>query len=136
NLAAADVKQGFLRCGVLLEPRLDAKATEIAAEIAPSSSTAVTPLPAGDLKAALLVFREVLKAWVHDTAPLQAAPAAAPAGAAQPGVARPAFPLSDLASMKHLVNAGADALRDTLPGLLSAAPPLSPEQATSLSKSV
>ena len=136
TITAADVKQAFLRSGVLFEPRLDAKAMEIAAEIAPSSARAATPLPAGDLKAALLVFREVLKVWAHDTAPLQTAPPTAPAGPPQPVVARPALPLSDLASMKHLVHAAVGALQDTLPALLATAPPLSPEQATSLSKDV
>jgi hypothetical protein len=133
TLTGADVKQAFQRSGVLFEPRLAANA---AAEVAPTSSATGAP-PAADLKAALLVFRQVLKAWSAETAPLHAAPIA---GSPVESIARPGLPLSDIASIKNLANAIAaaplDALPDGLPDLLPNAPPLSPEQATSLSKSV
>jgi hypothetical protein len=133
TLSGADLKQAFQRSGILFEPRLAANA---AAEAGSPSSATGAP-PAVDLKAALLVFRQVLKAWSAETAPLHAAPIA---GSPVESIARPGLPLSDIASIKNRANAIAavplDALPDGLPDLLPNAPPLSPEQATSLSKSV
>ena len=125
KLTAADVKQAFVRSGVLLEPRI---AAGKAAEVAPPALDA----PVGDLKAALLVFRQVLKTWADDTAPHRAsAPPLVPASD-RAEAPRPALPLADAASIRHLASALAGAADELLP----VAPPLSPEQATDLAKSV
>lgn len=55
KIAAPDVKQAFMRSGVLFEARL-------AATAARSTPSRVAP-PAKDLKVALLVLREVVKTW-------------------------------------------------------------------------
>jgi hypothetical protein len=96
DLAAADVKQAFFRSGVLLEPRL---AAAISAAPAP-----VAQAPADDLKAALLVLRQVLKTWAG-------------------GGAQPSEPVGTLARLEPM-----PAIR--------ASPPLSPEDAESIAKSV
>jgi hypothetical protein len=129
NLTASDVKQAFVRSGVLFEPRV---AAGKAAEMSPPPSLPNAPLPAGDLKAALLVLRQVLKTWADDTVPVRAsAPPIVPAVPDQLAAPRLAPPL-DAASLKHL----ASALAGRTDELLPAAPPLSPEQAASLAKSV
>jgi len=130
NLTASDVKQAFVRSGVLFEPRVAAGKV---AEISPPRSAPNTPAPAGDLKAALLVFRQVLRSWADDTAPQRAAaPPIVPAAPDQVDAPRPAAPFADAAAIRHLANA----LAGTADELLPAAVPLSPEQATSLAKSV
>jgi hypothetical protein len=60
NLTAADVKQAFVRSGVLLEPRLAAAAAGAAASDAPPGAA-----PA-DLKATLLALRQALKTFVAE----------------------------------------------------------------------
>lgn len=172
NLTGADVKQAFVRSGVLLEPRV--AAGRIAATVATPagnapSNTAGTAPPVPDLKAALLVLRQVVKVWAQETAPAHIAPSAAPPIAperteaprpslplpdpivrqAAPASDRPAtppvapsvpepdaptrpFPLSDASTIRHLANALAGATDEVPPQ----APPLSPEQATTLAKSV
>src|SRR5205085_5912176 len=67
KLTAADVKQAFQRSGVLFEPRL-AGAQAVAPQGAGSQDA---PAPANDLKAALLVFRQVVKAWATTTEPAE-----------------------------------------------------------------
>jgi hypothetical protein len=66
TLTAADVKQAFQRSGVLFEPRLAS-----AQAPAPGTGSQDVPAPANDLKAALLVFRQVLKAWANTTEPTE-----------------------------------------------------------------
>lgn len=145
KLTASRVKQAFVRSGILLEPRLAADTRALSSPaMPPSPGTAIpgdafeTPAPSADLKAALIVFRQVLKTWVVDTAPsrstLPATPPASPAPA--PVLTDPAAParpaLSDVASLRQLASALAGAPQETLP----AAPLLSPEQATTLAKTV
>jgi len=138
HVTPGDVKQAFVRSGILFEPRL---AAGKAAEVSPPASS--PNAPAGDLKAALLVFRHVLKTWVDqtradttradDTVPLRtAAPSIAPVAPDRADAPRPVLPLADAASIKHLANVLAGAPDELVPP----APPLSPEQATSLAKSV
>ena len=162
HLAGADLKQAFVRSGVLFEPRLaaarpvpaDARAVQEPAQLsvsshAPPHATEVrtTPLPDGlkavpaprdDLKGALLVFRQVLKAWrvslptattsENPKAPLPAGSQRAtqpPMQAQAPAVA------SDLETIRHVASALAG-----LPDDLPQRAPLSPEQASSLAKSL
>ena len=135
NLTAADVKQAFVRSGVLFEPRLAAAKRACAA----ARTDLDAPAPASDLKAALMVFRQVLEVWCErDRAeprcragnaarrgqPLQSAPR----GRCHPGAAAP----QTMRAIKHLANALAGAAGRTA----ADRPPLSPEQATSLAKSV
>jgi hypothetical protein len=146
SLTGRNVKQAFVRSGILLEPKLAQAAR-------PQASPDLSEMPAapsGDLKAALLVFRQVLKTWAEDTAlpgsqaqrgaPVRmAAPAAVPTVAPAPPIAptpvrpdaAPALTL-DPASIKHIVSSLADVPAD----VARAAPLLSPEEATSLAKSV
>jgi Flagellar hook-length control protein FliK len=107
NLSAADVKQALSRSGVLLEPRLAAAIkSAVGAPAAPAAPSSPVAAPAGDLKTVLLVLRQALKTWAG-----QAAPPAEPAAA----FAKP----------------------EVLPTLsAAAAPPLSPEEAESVAKSV
>jgi hypothetical protein len=56
DLTAADVKQAFVRSGVLLEPRLAAAAKAVAPDAPPGA-------PPADLKATLLALRQALKGW-------------------------------------------------------------------------
>jgi len=75
----------------------------------------------------------VLRSWADDTAPQRAAaPPIVPAASDQVDAPRPAAPFADAAAIRHLANA----LAGTADELLPAAAPLSPEQATSLAKSV
>ena len=101
QLTAADVKQALARSGVLFEPALAAGA--------PTG-------PAGDLKAALLVLRQMLNSWS--------------AGDATAGHTTQA-PSSDDADVQHVAN--------VLAGLPDDRPqraPLSAEEAASLAKSL
>jgi hypothetical protein len=135
DLAAADVKQAFVRSGVLLESKVAAETR--AARASPSAPTPTEPLPSGDLKAALIVFRQVLKAWSSESAPDHPAPSppshpSLPSPPSAPATRPIARPLPDATSLKQL----ASALAGATGGLLPVAEPLSPEQATSLAKSV
>ena len=127
-ITATDVKQAFVRSGVLFEPRLAAKAAPAA------DAESLAPAPASDLKAALLVFRQVLKAWSSEPAPgrpVVSAVAVAVANAGPEIAARPAPSTGD-AAIKHLAIALTGASEEPI----SNSAPLSPEQATSLAKTV
>src|SRR5204863_8519199 len=80
KLTATDVKQAFQRSGVLFEPRpASAQAAAPQAAALPRTGSQDAPAPANDLKAALLVFRQVAKAWVNTTAPAETAAPNTPA---------------------------------------------------------
>ena len=142
KLTAADVKQAFANSGVLLEPKIAAAkpvGTQPASSAPPHDAAPVTaemPAPPSDLKAALLVFRQVVKSWADETAPQRPAPAASapapslPTTPEPPEAARPALPLAGT-SIKTL----ATALLHTAEEVPQASP-LSPEQATHLAKAV
>jgi hypothetical protein len=108
DFSADDVQQAFLQSGLFLEARLASTipGASNAAQSSPTSSSAPTASPASnasnaaaetlgaqmlsqppgdDLKAALTVLRQVLKAWV-DVAPTTASPL--PAGAPASSLAR------------------------------------------------
>jgi hypothetical protein len=114
QLTASDVKQAFVRSGVLFEPRLaaaraepsadtrtapapDAPAAQVSRASTPAAERAV-PLPGDDLKAALLVFRQALRLWsASEPAPprpaaIPLAPAPVRPEALDRGVARPEAP--------------------------------------------
>jgi hypothetical protein len=115
DLTAADIKQAFVRSGVLLEPQL-AAAGRAPAEAA-NGPAPFTPAP--DLKAALLVLRQAVKAWVAQTP--------------QPAVQA----LPTLATPQALTRLDASSKLDALlPLPASAAPPLSPEEAEAAAKVV
>jgi hypothetical protein len=80
TLTATDVKQAFWRSGVLFEPRLaSAQAAAPQAATPPGTGSQDAPAPANDLKAALLVFRQVVKAWANATEPAETVTANTPA---------------------------------------------------------
>jgi hypothetical protein len=130
NLDAADVKQAFVRSGVLFE----AKVAEGRVPALPGAPAPSAPAPTADLKAALIVFRQVLQVWSGETAPDRAALPLPPSPAtpAPSQIVRPA--LSDAASLKQL--AGVLAGMGTTEQLLPVTSPLSPEQATNLAKNI
>ena len=83
TLSAADVKQAFQRSGVLLEPQLAAQAQQ--------ATPSAMPAPGSDLKAALIVLRQVVSAWAGEgMQPESAAPPASAAPATPASVATPA----------------------------------------------
>ena len=98
------------------------------------ASAPKTPAPAGDLKAALLVFRQVLKAWADDTAPAARAAPPLVAGRAASGSTPQARRHAPFRTRRH--QASRQRARGRGRRAAAAAPPLSPEQATSLAKSV
>ncbi len=98
-LTGADLKQAFVRSGLFLESNLGAAATPPGtAQGAPAQAAAARGVPAQavpvDLKAALLVLRQVLSTWLDGAAaapPNGAPPAALPrADSPLPNAARPA----------------------------------------------
>jgi hypothetical protein len=140
NLTAAGLKQAFTRSGVLLEPTLAA-----ATQSPPNSTAPAVP----DLKAALLVLRQVVKAWAAEAPQSTPAPASTPGPASTPApapastsapVARPAPAATSVATTvatTATVDATIRAALDPLAALpASASPPLSPEEAESMAKSV
>lgn len=109
NLTAADVKQAFQRSGVLFEPRLAAAQTAASPD---------APAPATDLKAALLVFREVVKAWANTAEPTESVTTSAASLTAP--------------ALKQLAASLGTPVEDALPrGLLAA-----PDQAANLAKTL
>lgn len=104
KLTGADIKQAFARSGVLLEPQLAAAGR--AQADTPPTTAAATP----DLKAALLVLRQVLKAFVAE---------------------------APQASQTVASNSAKPAKLDPLLALpASASPPLSPEEAETVARTI
>jgi hypothetical protein len=132
TLDAADVKQAFVRSGVLLEAKVAAEGQAAPASQRPAPPA--QPTPSGDLKAALIVFRHVLKAWSNEAAPERPAPSlpSQPSLPSTPADIKVERPLSYAASLKQLASA--------LPGmtdeLLPVTAPLSSEQATNPAKGI
>ncbi len=137
NIAASDVKQAFVRSGVLFEPRLAA-----ARAMSVTDADIAMPAPASDLKAALVVFRQVLKAWSANepapsrpdvSGPALSRPAAnsPPVGAntTEPPVRVP-LPAND--PIRNIANALAGLSEEPMPQ----GAPLSAEQATTLAKTL
>ena len=137
QLTAADVKQAFARSGVLFEPLLARNAPAGPARmpsIIPNRPEAgARPSPADDLKAALLVFRQVLKTWAASE-PVQGravAPLNSAAMASEAPIAQRPLPATD-AAISRLANALAGAPEESK----LAGAPLSPDQAATLAKTV
>ena len=131
NLPAPDLKQAFARSGLLFEPRLAADGRT--APRTPGAPPISTRAPTADLKAALIVFRQVLKAWANETAPARpiSSPPASPAPPSAPAQAEPIRPApAETINVRHLASALAGGAE------MPAAALLSPEQATSLARSV
>lgn len=131
HITGAEVKRAFVRSGTLLEARLatDAPPSAPSAPARPSARSGGPP--AEDLKAALLIFRQVLKTWAASEPAVRTAPSVAAAGANADGVPRPSLPATD-ATIKVLAGALAGAAEE--PVAPSAG--LSAEQATMLARTV
>jgi len=126
KLGAAIIKHAFVGSGVLLEPRLAAVQTM------PGQDAGIpAPSPSNDVKAALLVLREVLKVWSagEPAANRNVAPATLPITAPLESAAA-RVPTNN--TIEHLASALAGASDE----LISNAQPLSPEQATNLARTV
>jgi hypothetical protein len=105
QISAPEIRQALQRSGLFLEARLAAAAPPgEAVQQRPATGTLTapprivpTPTPDSDMKAALLVFREVVKTWMDTTppSPMRAQPAvralAEPEGPATAGAAAPAL---------------------------------------------
>lgn len=136
QLTAADVKQAFVRSGVLLESSL---AHESSADAARTVSmpdrlqAGFQPAAIDDLKAALLVVRQVLKAWAgSEPAAIRPVSVANSATVTPPdATARTPIRATD-AAISRLANALAGAPEERM----LASVPLSAEQATTLARSV
>jgi len=95
QISGPEIRQALQRSGLFLEARLAAATPGAEEQRAPTGTLTAppkvtpTPTPNSDMKAALLVFREVVKTWM-DTAP----PAPALAGGAPTPAATPAPPAS------------------------------------------
>jgi flagellar hook-length control protein FliK len=143
QLAAGDLKHAFVRSGVLLEPRLAAAGgaptgaravSEPARPVSTLGPPGAVPTPRDDLKSALLVFREVLKTWSASfpAATIPESPKTSLPIAAQTAMQAPAPVVpSDLEAFRHIASALAGAPEEMPQGA-----PLSPEQASSLAKSL
>ena len=151
HLAGADLKQAFVRSGVLFEPRLaaasavptDARALQEPGRprfMPPRPSmhrtgwSQAVPTPRDDLKSALLVFRQVLKVWSASfPAPAVSESPKTPLPAASQAAMQAQAPAvsSNLEAIRHVANALAG-----LPDDLPQRAPLSPEQAGDLAKSL
>jgi len=134
QITAADMKQAFVRSGVLLETRLAAtSALPRAAPIAAPQSSPLTsaPAPSEDLKAALLVFRQVLKTWIVSEPVVRLVPSIPAASVTAEVVSRSSPPETD-ATIKILASALAGPAAEAA-GTSTA---LSAEQATALAKTV
>jgi hypothetical protein len=128
QLTASDVKQAFVRSGVLFEPRL------AAARGTPALQAALaTPESSNDLKAALLVFRQVLKVW-SASEPVASRPVVSslPSATTAPDAPERPMPLPAGDAIKRVTNALAGLPDEPMPQ----SAPLSPEQATSLAKTL
>jgi len=159
QLMAGDMKQAFVRSGILFEPKLAMAAAPARgapstlsppeAEALPSQpaapvDVAIAPTPRDDLKAALLVLRQVLKAWTP--AEPAARPAPVPPGTPPPDPPRVQTALPQPASDSQTIR-DVQAIRQ-IASALAAAPDelgtagtlpansLSADQATGLAKTV
>jgi len=161
QVSPADIKQAFVRSGILFEPKMAESATSSrdtpAAPVtkAPEgarpaqSSTPVdatpAPTPQNDLKAALLVLRQVLKAW----APIE--PAAAPPVSISPDEAAPGAsraqtpaaslpvvpePIHDAQAIRQIVSALAALPEELSPASALPASPMSADEATDLARTL
>lgn len=127
-LTAADVKQAFVRSGVLFEPRLAAARTA-----PPADAEILTPAPASDLKAALLVLRQVAKIWsASEPAPSRPAVNAPIVTSVAPDTVVRSAPAATSAAIKQVANALAGLPDELIPQNA----PLSPEQATTLARTL
>lgn len=161
QLTAADVKQAFVRSGVLFEAKLVAGvapssgAVTVQAADPPSADARLaksltslelnfTPAAPDDLKAALLVLRQVLKAWAPAaaTAPRPAS-VSNPAGGDAPATARAQAPpvpggapvLQDVQAIRRIASALAGLPQESTSGSLPSRP-LSPDDATGLARTL
>jgi hypothetical protein len=87
QISGSEIRQALQRSGLFLEARLAANTPAAEVQRQPTSTLTSppkvipTPAPNSDMKAALLVFREVVKTWM-DATPLTSTQAGAPPNAA------------------------------------------------------
>src|SRR5262249_42715192 len=136
NLSGDNVKQAFLQSGLFLEARIaaatkagasqtssgDGGHTASAEAAPPDVPSASVPTPTDDLKAALTVFRQVLKTWL-DTDPATAARFGATLSA---GSTRTGLPLPILPQSPSLAPDAANADAETRPSARLAPIPAAP----------
>jgi hypothetical protein len=160
QLTAADVKQAFVRSGILFEPKLVAAATPPRgagsapaaslpetearpAQAEPSIDPATAPTPQDDLKAALLVLRQVLKAWAPAD-PAAARPVSNSVGGPAPDPAQAQAPASqggapiarDVQAIRQIASALAGLPEELVPARALSAGPLSADEATGLARTL
>jgi hypothetical protein len=100
QISGPEIRQALQRSGLFLEARLatasDVQQRQQAATLTAPPKTVSTPAPNSDMKAALLVFREIVKTWV-DTMPLTSAQAGSPPSATPSAAATAAASSAQLA---------------------------------------
>ena len=104
QISGPEIRQALQRSGLFLEARLasaDPAQRQPTGTLTAPPKTVPTPTPNGDMKAALLVFREVVKTWAEGLPPMSSQAGAAPTamtGAASDPAAAQAAASAQLAS--------------------------------------
>lgn len=130
QISGPEVRQALQRSGLFLEARLAAAGPGAEAQRQPTGTLTAppkvipTPTPNSDMKAALLVFREVVKTWM-DTAPPTSAQAGTPPNAAATAAAASAQ-LADRGTPQALAAAPLTTAAPALSDLATAAEPETP----------
>ena len=90
QISGPEIRQALQRSGLFLEARLAAATAGAEPQRAPAGTLTApprvvpTPTPNSDMKAALLVFREVVKTWMEATPPTSAQAGTSPPSASTP----------------------------------------------------
>jgi hypothetical protein len=132
QISAPEIRQALQRSGLFLEARLAAATPGDEARRPPTGTLTAppkvvpTPTPNSDMKAALLVFREVVKTWM-DAVP----PAAAPQAAAAPP-ATPGSPAVAAAALAQVTDRGAPPALTAAPTALASIATSNPGESTRL----
>lgn len=97
QISGPEIRQALQRSGLFLEARLATAASDSPAQ-RPQTGTLTappkvvpTPTPNSDMKAALLVFREVVKTWADGLPPMAAQAGSAPSPAASSPASNPSI---------------------------------------------
>ena len=113
QISGPEIRQALQRSGLFLEARLAAAAPGAEPQRAPAGTLTAppkvvsTPTPNSDMKAALLVFREVVKTWMEATPPTSAQAGASPPGSALLTSAPPGQATIAAAASTQLADRGA-----------------------------
>jgi len=123
QISGPEIRQALQRSGLFLEAGL-ATADQARRRQAPTLTaplkTVPTPTPSSDMKAALLVFREVVKTWADGLPPMSAQAGASPHAAPAPLPNQAATAAASSAQLAHRGSPPALAATASAPGLAAA----------------